>query len=68
LRPEFEAGLLGGVTTIKAQASKIDKSAWTGGLYSTEKPEMKEIEIKAVPYYSWNNRGKGEMTVWLKSN
>ncbi|TDO94042.1 hypothetical protein DFR79_1047 [Halanaerobium saccharolyticum] len=68
LRPEFEEKLLGGVTTIKAQASKIDESVWTGELYSTEKPKMKEIEIKAVPYYSWNNRGRGEMTVWLKSN
>ncbi len=22
--------------------------------------------ITAVPYYSWNNRGKGEMVVWIK--
>ncbi len=24
-------------------------------------------EAKAVPYYSWANRGKGEMTVWIKT-
>ena len=21
--------------------------------------------LKAVPYYAWNNRGQGEMTVWM---
>jgi hypothetical protein len=21
--------------------------------------------ITAVPYYAWNNRGKGEMSVWV---
>jgi DUF1680 family protein len=21
--------------------------------------------ITAVPYYAWNNRGKGEMEVWI---
>lgn len=24
-------------------------------------------EAKAVPYYSWANRGKGEMIVWMKT-
>ena len=68
LRTQFEADLLGGITTIKADAYKIDGSGWNGKLYSTEKPELNEFEIKAVPYYCWNNRGEGEMTVWLKSN
>lgn len=25
-------------------------------------------EARAVPYYSWANRGKGEMIVWIKTN
>jgi hypothetical protein len=25
-------------------------------------------DAKAVPYYSWANRGRGEMTVWIKTN
>jgi len=24
-------------------------------------------EVKAIPYYSWANRGRGEMTVWIKT-
>ncbi len=27
-----------------------------------------KMEVKAVPYYSWANRGRGEMTVWIKIN
>jgi len=30
-------------------------------------PEGKVMEAKAVPYYSWANRGKGEMAVWIKT-
>lgn len=22
-------------------------------------------QVKAIPYYSWNNRGSGEMVVWI---
>ena len=29
-------------------------------------PEHVETEIKAVPYCIWNNRGKGEMLVWMR--
>jgi hypothetical protein len=24
--------------------------------------------ITAIPYYAWNNRGKGEMEVWVPYN
>ncbi len=24
-------------------------------------------QVRAVPYYSWANRGKGEMIVWMKN-
>ena len=30
-------------------------------------PEGTEQKVKAVPYYSWNNRGSGEMIVWMKT-
>ncbi|MDX9903937.1 MAG: glycoside hydrolase family 127 protein [Bacteroidales bacterium] len=29
--------------------------------------EGTERQVKAVPYYTWNNRGSGEMTVWMKT-
>lgn len=49
----FEQEILGGVGTVKFAVSD-----------ETGIPR----EVKAVPYYSWANRGKGEMTVWIKTN
>jgi hypothetical protein len=28
--------------------------------------EDRLVELKMIPYYAWANRGKGEMTVWIK--
>ncbi len=35
------------------------------GLYLSKRPEYRDILLKAIPYCLWNNRGKGEMTVWM---
>lgn len=35
--------------------------------FTAEKADGSEKEIMAVPYYSWANRGKGEMQVWIKT-
>ncbi|MBE0679782.1 MAG: glycoside hydrolase family 127 protein [Bacteroidales bacterium] len=48
----FEPELLGGVGTL---------------LFKAKVPSGEKRQVKAVPYYSWANRGRGEMTVWLKS-
>ena len=36
-------------------------------LYSEVKPKKEKAELKAVPYCLWNNRGRGEMAVWIKT-
>ena len=41
---------------------KIDEKA---PLYSCRKPECEKAVLTAVPYCLWNNRGKGEMEVWM---
>ncbi len=35
-------------------------------LYSYQPPERQNTMIRLVPYYIWNNRGDGEMRVWLR--
>jgi uncharacterized protein len=30
-------------------------------------PDGSQKKVRAVPYFSWANRGKGEMIVWMKS-
>ncbi len=55
----YEPGLLGGVNTIsftgKASVGSSDGQAI----------ELANKTIKAIPYFSWNNRGAGGMQVWL---
>lgn len=48
----FEQQLLGGVGTLK---------------FPVAEPDGQTREAKAVPYYSWANRGRGEMTVWIRT-
>ena len=38
----------------------------SGELYSDHPPPTEEINVTAVPYYAWNNRGPGEMLVWVR--
>lgn len=37
-----------------------------GKLYSEQSPEKEDGVFRAVPYYMWGNRGKGEMLVWMR--
>ena len=56
--PEGVPGaLLRGTRTVAAEGAP---------LYSFVKPEKEPAEMKAVPYCLWNNRGEGEMAVWMK--
>lgn len=35
-------------------------------LYQTMKCEgVRKVSVRMIPYYAWDNRGKGEMIVWL---
>lgn len=56
---QYEPGLLGGVNTISMMASVAEPDKDGLGI------SMKAVPIKAIPYFSWNNRGAGEMQVWL---
>lgn len=50
-------------------AFEPDLPGGTGTVTFTAKtPAGEEIKVKAIPYYSWANRGRGEMTVWIKKD
>ena len=55
----YDPSLLNGVVTIKGEVPVV-KLAANGEGVTTEKQA-----ITAIPYFSWANRGKGEMEVWL---
>lgn len=46
---------------------KLKGSRWSGedALYSEQRPQGKETELTAIPYFTWGNRGLGQMRVWL---
>jgi len=54
LESAFRDDLLGGVTVVTGTAVVAGDDG-----RETERPFM------AVPYYAWNNRGPGEMEVWI---
>lgn len=35
-------------------------------LYGEAGMKLEDTTIRLVPYAYWNNRGEGEMTVWMK--
>jgi DUF1680 family protein len=49
LTTEHRREMLGGVTVVRGQASR----------------DGEPLELLAVPYFAWANRGPGEMAVWL---
>jgi len=54
-KPQYEKDLLNGVTVLKGEVVRKD---------SLQKG-VKKVTLTAIPYYSWANRGTGEMTVWF---
>ena len=46
--------------------SGVRERAESESLYADEPPALQEIKVTAVPYYVWNNRGPGEMLVWVR--
>ncbi len=59
-------GLPDGVPAAAFSGMKI-VSGNDAALYSEVKPKKEKAELKAVPYCLWNNRGRGEMAVWIKT-
>lgn len=62
----FEESLLGGAVVVKTDGFRIDEGSWNGGLYGSMKAGVTPVEVTAVPYYLWGNRGSGEMKVWVR--
>lgn len=55
----YNSQLLNGVMVLSAPGSSTRRQLNTDALLKSEQ------EVKAIPYYSWNNRGPGEMIVWI---
>ena len=64
LTATFKNDLLGGITTIEG-AIKVRKDKKVGMYREMKNVEWETVKTQFVPYYSWSNRGKSEMSVWI---
>lgn len=49
---------------LEADAIRTEKK---NELYSLKKPKEENCKAKAIPYYTWCNRGETQMNVWLSA-
>ncbi|MGB2642609.1 MAG: beta-L-arabinofuranosidase domain-containing protein [Candidatus Acidiferrum sp.] len=64
---ELQSDLLGGVVVLKHRGAVTDKSASSEVLYqnyTAKKPEVKQVDLRFIPYYAWANRAATPMQVW----
>ena len=61
---EERPDLLDGIVALSG--SGIREQTRTDLLYADEAPATQQVNVTAIPYYSWNNRGPGEMLVWIR--
>jgi DUF1680 family protein len=55
LTAEYRPDLLGGVVVVQGKAVRL----------AAENKPSEPVDFLAVPYYAWDNRAAGPMTVWL---
>jgi uncharacterized protein len=69
LHVQWREDLLNGVMVIEAAGGLVDPRAWFGTLYQpmgqVEHADIRPVQLVAVPYYAWANRGIGGMRVWI---
>ncbi len=56
---EFKPGVLNGLVLVSGKATAVIPSADGSSATTITK------EVTAIPYYSWANRGEGQMQVWM---
>jgi hypothetical protein len=63
-----QVGSPGGVKEIRAAGQRMKPTEeWADELYrSDSRWSIEQVELKFIPYFTWANRGIGEMTVWIK--
>jgi DUF1680 family protein len=68
LQAIWQEDLLNGIMKVEAQGAIVDMSNWGDTLYRSLNADQlahKELELTAIPYYAWANRGPEKMRVWI---
>ncbi len=67
LRSVWRPDVLGGATVVIGAGSTRSNEDWHGlyRRFDDVSSHRQTIEVTAVPYFLWGNRGKGSMNVWI---
>jgi DUF1680 family protein len=58
--------LLPGLVALDTRAKAVHEGSWDSNLYrEAASGSLRDIDIRLVPYFAWDNRSPGEMTVWI---
>jgi DUF1680 family protein len=58
--------LLPGMVTINTRAMMLPAENWKDELYRDANCNPpREVDVRLIPYFAWDNRGESEMSVWL---
>lgn len=67
LKTEKSKDLPDGTVIITGEGVRNVEDEWDDTLYRPyRKIKTLPVRIKAIPYYLWGNRGRGEMQVWIR--
>ena len=50
---------------LEGKADLVPNTPWEGQLYRPVNTKRESVNLQLVPYYTWGNRGKGDMSVWM---
>ncbi len=65
-RSEYDSEWLGGTVALAGKAHAHTATNWEKALYRERNPTgMREIDLRLIPYYAWDNRGDSEMAIWI---
>jgi len=63
---EEETDLFGSSVLLIVQGSRLNTESWTNApLYQPFEERNVPAQLRLIPYPFWNNRGEGEMIVWM---
>lgn len=66
LTASFDGELLGGVVLLEGRAAALSDHAWDDTLYRAAPPDVEPLVMQAIPYFAWDHRAAGPMTVWVR--
>lgn len=62
------SGVLAGKTLLEVEGWRVPAPAEHSPLYSTARPLAEKQRLIFIPWFSWANRGEGEMRIWVEES